>query len=218
MRKSHPKRKAGKDVKSPSQNRISKQPKSIRKGVSIHWPIGKFRLQSLYCCCCCCFSATKLCLTLCDPIKCSTPCSTVSTISWNLLKFMFIQLPSSHLILCHFLLLSLTFPSIRVISKESATSIRRPKYWSFSFSSSPSNKCSGLVSFMIGLFDLLAAQGGLKSLFQHHNLKASILHCSAFFMVQHSNPYMTSEKTMALTIWTFFSKVMSLLLILGLDL
>ena len=110
-----------------------------------------------------------------------------------------------------FLLLPSIFPSIRVFPNESAVHIRWPKYWSFSFSISPSNKHSGFISFRIDWFDLLAVQGNLKSLLQHDSLKASILHCSAFFMVQPSHPYMTTGKTLALTVWTFVSKVISLL-------
>jgi len=113
-------------------------------------------------------------------------------------------MPSNHLILCHpFLLLPSSFPSIRVFSSESALYIRWPKYWSFSFSISPSNKYSGLISFRIDWFDLLAVQGTLKSLLQNHCLKASIHWCSAFFMVQLSHPYMTAGKTTVLAIWTF---------------
>ena len=120
--------------------------------------------------------------------------------------------PSNHLILCHPLLLPPSiFPSIRVFSNESALCIRWPKYWSFSFSISPSNEYSGLISFRIDWFDLLAVQQTLKCLLQHHNLKASILWCSAFFMVQLSHPYMTTGKIIAWTIQTFVSKVMSLL-------
>ena len=117
--------------------------------------------------------------------------------------------PSNHLILCHtLLLLPSIFPSIRVFSNESVLCIRWPKYWSFSFSIGPSNEYSGLISFR---FDLLAVQGILKSLLQHHSSKASILQHSAFFMVQISHPYMTTGKTIALTIWTFVGKVTSLL-------
>ena len=122
-------------------------------------------------------------------------------------------MPSNHLILCHPLLLLLSvFPSIRVFSNESVLCISWPKYWSFSFSISPSNEYSGLISFRMGWLDLLAVQGTLKRLLQHHSSKASILWCSAFFMVQLSHPYMTTGKTIALTRWTFVSKVMSLLL------
>ena len=134
------------------------------------------------------------------------------TISWSLLKFMSIELMmlSNHLFLCHpLLLLPSIFPSIRVFSNESALRIRWPKYWSFSFSISPSNECSGLISFKIDY--LLAVQGTLKSLLQHHSSKASILQCSAFLMVQLSHPYMTTGKTIALTIQIFVSKLMSLL-------
>ena len=119
-------------------------------------------------------------------------------------------MPSNHLILCCSLLLLLSiFPNIRVFSTESALPIRWPKYWCFSIS--PSNESSGLISFRIDWFDLLAVQGTLKSLLQHHSLKASILQCSAFFMVQLSHPYVTTGKTIALTIQTVVGKVMSLL-------
>ena len=135
------------------------------------------------------------------------------TISRSLLKLMSVEsvMPSNHLILCHPLLLPSVFPSTKIFSNESALRIRWPKYWSFSFSISPSNKYSRLISFRIDWFDRLAAQGTLKSLLQHHNSKASILQHSAFCMVQVSHPYMTTGKTTALTIWTFVSKVMSLL-------
>ena len=119
-------------------------------------------------------------------------------------------MPFSHLILCSLLLPSL-FPSIRVFSHESVLRIRRPKYWSFIFRISPSNEYSVLISFRIGWFDLLAVQGTLKSLLQHHSSKASILQHSAFFIVQFSHPYMTPGKTIALTRQIFVSKVMSLL-------
>ena len=120
-------------------------------------------------------------------------------------------MPSNHLILCHsLLLLPSIFPSIRVFSNESALHIRWLKYWHFSFSISPSNEYSGFVSFRIDWFDLLAVQETPKSLLQHHGSKASILWCSAFFMVQLSHPYMATGKTINLTIWTFVSKVMSL--------
>ena len=119
----------------------------------------------------------------------------------------------SHLILCHPLhLLPSIFPSIRVFSNESALCSRWPKYWSFSFSISPSNEHPGLISFRINWLDLLTVQGTLKSLLQHHSSKASNLQCSAFFIVQLSHPYMTTRKTIALTRWTFVGKVMSLLL------
>ena len=124
-----------------------------------------------------------------------------------------LPMPSSHLILCHpLLLLPSVFPSIRVFSSESALHIRWPKYWSFSFSISPSNEYSRLISFRIDRFGLLAVQGTLKSLLQHHSSKASILRRSAFFMVQLSHLYVTAGKTTVLPIWTFVSKLMSLLL------
>ena len=121
-------------------------------------------------------------------------------------------MPSSHHILCHpLLLLPSIFPRIRVFSNESALCISWPKYWSFSFNISPSNEHLGLISFRMDWLDLLAVQGTLKSLLQHHSSKASILRHTAFFMVQLSHPYMTTGKTIALTRWTFVGKVMSLL-------
>ena len=136
------------------------------------------------------------------------------TNSWSVLKLMSIELlmPSNHLILCRpLLLLSSVFPSIRVLSNESILRIRWPNYWSFSFNISPSNEYSGLISFRMDWLDLLAVQGTLKSLLQHHSSKASTLWCSAFFIVQLSHPYMTTGKTRALTRWTFVGKVMCLL-------
>ena len=122
-------------------------------------------------------------------------------------------MPSSHLILCHaLLLLPSIFPSIRVFLNELALHIRWPKYWNFSFSISLSNEYSGLISFRIDWLDLLSGQGTLKSLLQHHSSKAPIIRCSAFFIVQLSHPYMTTGKTIALTRQTFVGKVMSLLL------
>ena len=137
------------------------------------------------------------------------------TISWNLLKLMSIEsvIPSDHLILCHpLLLLPSIFPSTRVFSKESALRIRWPKYWSFSSNISPSNEHPRLISLRMDWLDLLAVQGTLKSLLQHHSSKASVFRCSAFFLVQLSYPYMTTGKTIALTRRTFVGKVMSLLL------
>ena len=145
-------------------------------------------------------------------MDCSTPGSSILYSSWSLLKFMSIEslMLINHLIFCcPLLLLPSTFPRIRVFSNESALCIRWPKYWSFSFSISPSNECSGLISFRIYWLDLLAVQRTLMSLLQHHSLKASILWCSAFFMVQLSHPYITAGKTIALTRWAFVSKVMS---------
>ena len=136
------------------------------------------------------------------------------TNSQSLPKLMSIELvmPSSHLILCcPLLLLPSIFPSFRVFSNESALHIRWPKYWSFSFNISPSNEHPGLVSFRMEWLDLLAVQGTVKSLLQHHSSKASILWHSAFFIVQLSHPYMTTGKTIALMRWTFVGKVISLL-------
>ena len=122
------------------------------------------------------------------------------TNSWSLLRLMSIELvmPSNHLILCRPLFPPSIFPSIKVFSNESGVHIRWPKYWSFSFSISPSNEYSGLISFRMDWLDLLAVQGILKSLLQHHSSKASILRCSAFFVVQLSHPYMTTGKTLVL--------------------
>ena len=136
------------------------------------------------------------------------------TNSWSFLKLMSIEsvMPPNHLILCRPVLLPPSvFPSIRVFSTEAVLCIRWPKYWSFSFSISPSNEYSRPISFRMDLLDLLAVQGTLKSLLQHHSSRASILWCSTFFIVQLSHPYMTTGKTIALTRWTFVGKVMSLL-------
>ena len=135
-------------------------------------------------------------------------------ISWSSPKFMSIEsvMPSNHLILCHpLLLLPSIFPQHLVFSNQLALRIRWPKYWNFNFNNSPSNEYSGLISSRIDWFNLLAVQGTLKSLLQQHNLKALILQCSTFFMVQFSHLYMTTGGTIALSIWTFVSKVMSLL-------
>ena len=158
----------------------------------------------------CCCSVTKWYPTLCDPMDCSTP-------GFPVLHYLseFAQIHvhwDIYLIFCHpLLLLPSIFLSIRIFSNESALCIRWPKYWSFSFSISPSNEYSGLNSFRINWFDRVLVQGTLKSLLQHHSSKASILQHSAFFMVQLSHPYMTTRKTIALTRWTFVGKVMSLL-------
>ena len=136
------------------------------------------------------------------------------TISWSSLKLMSIQsvMLYNHLIFCcPLLFLSSVFPSMGVFSNESALCIRWPKCWSFSFSISPSSEYLGLISFSIDWFDLLAVQETLKSLLQHHSSKASILQRSAFFIVQLSHPYLTTRKTIALNVWNFVSKVMSLL-------
>ena len=151
----------------------------------------------------------KLCPALCDPINCSIPGIPVLHYSWSLFKLMSIELVmlSNHHILCHpHLLLPSIFPSIKVFSNESALCIRWPNYWSFSIS--PSNEYSGLISFRVDCFDLLAVQGTLKSLLQHHSSTASILWHSAFFILQLSHPYMTTGKTLALTRWTFVGEVM----------
>ena len=147
------------------------------------------------------------------PWNASGQASLSITNSWSLLKLKSIEsvMPSNHLILCRpLLLLPSIFPSIRVFSNESVLCIRWPKYWSFSFSISPSNEYSGLISLRTDWLDLLAVQGSLSSILQHHSLKASILWCSTFFIVQLPHPYMTTEKTITLTRWTFVSKVTSL--------
>ena len=159
-------------------------------------------------------SLAQSCPTVCDALDCSSQASLSITNSQSLLKLRSIEsmIPSNHLILCcPLLLLPSVFPSIRIFSNEPVLCIRWPNYWSFSLSTSLSNEYSGLISFRIDWLDLFAVQGTLKSLLQHHSLKASILWCSAFFMVQFSHPYMTTGKTIALTRWTFVGKVMSLL-------
>ena len=163
--------------------------------------------------CVCYCSVPKSCLTA-IPWMAACQASLSFTISLSLLKLMSIEsaMPSSHLILCHPLLfLPSIFPSIRVFASESVLHIRWPKYWSFNFSISPFNEHSRLISFRMDYLDLLAVQGTLKSLLQHHSSKASILRHSAFFTVPLSYPYMTTGKTIALTRQTFVGKVISLL-------
>ena len=153
-----------------------------------------------------------MCPALCNPIDCRTPGFSIPHHLSELAQTYSTELvmPSSYLALCcPLLLLPPIFPSIRVFSNESGLHFRWPKYWSFSFSFSPFNEYSGLISFGVDWFDLLAVQGALKSLLQHHSLKASVLQLSAFFMVQLSHPYMTTGKTIALSIQTFASTVMT---------
>ena len=155
---------------------------------------------------------SQLCSTFATPWTVTFRASLFLSNSWSLLKVMFIEsvMPSNCLILCYpLLLLPSVFPSVRVFSNELAIHIRWRKYWSFSFSLS--NEYSGLISFRIDWLDLLAVQGTLKSLLQHHSLKASILQCLAFSMVQLSYLYSTTGKIIALTIWTFVNRVMPLL-------
>ena len=162
----------------------------------------------------CCCSVAKSCATLFNPMNCSTPGFPVHHQLPELAQTMSIEslMPSNHSILCcPLLFMPSIFPSIKVFSSEWALCIRWPKYWSFSFSISPSNEYSELISFRINWFDFLAAQGTLKSLLQHHSLKASILRRSALLMIQLSHLYMTTGKTITLTIQTFVGKVMSLL-------
>ena len=156
----------------------------------------------------------QACQTLSDPINRMRQASLFITNSLSLLKLMLIEsvMPSSHLILCRpLLLLPPIPPSIRVFSNESTLLMRWPKYWSFNFSISPSNEYPGLISFRMDWLDLLAVQGTLKSLLQHHSSKASVLLHSTFFILQLSHPYKTIGKTIALTRWTFVGEVMSLL-------
>ena len=158
-------------------------------------------------------SVAQLCPTLCKPMDCSTPGLSVHHQLQEFTKLMSIKsvMPSNHLLLCcPLLLLPSIFPRIMVFSNESALCIRWPKYWSFSFNISPSSECSRLISFRMDWLDLLAVQGTLKSVLQHHCSKASIRRRSAFFIVQLSHPCMTTGKTIALTRWTFV-EVMSLL-------
>ena len=157
---------------------------------------------------------TKLCLSLYIPMDYSLPASPFFTISWSLLKLMYIEsvMPSNHLIFCHPLLFPSVFPRIRNFSNESALRIRWPKYWSLRLSISSSKECSGLISFRFYWLDHLSVRGILKSLLQLHSSKASILNHSAFFTVQLSHPYMTTGKIIVFTLWTFVVKVMSPLL------
>ena len=155
-------------------------------------------------------SVAQLCPTLCDPVDAARQASLSITNSRSSLKLMSVEsvMPSIHLILCHpLLLLPSIFPSTRVFSNKSVLRIGWPKYWSFTFSLSPSNEYSGLISFRMDWLDLLAVQGTLKSPLQYHSSKASILQCSAFFMVHLSHPYMTTGKTIALTRRNFVNNV-----------
>ena len=160
-------------------------------------------------------SCVRLFVTACAPMDCSAPGSVLLSfiISQSLLKLMSIKsvMLSNYLILCHPLLLPSVFPSIMIFSNESPLHIRQPKYQSFSISISPSNEHSGLISFKMDWLDLSAVQVTLKGLFQHQNSKTSILQHSLFFMVQFSHPHVTTGKSIALAICTFFGKVMSLL-------
>ena len=161
--------------------------------------------------CFCGYSVIKWCLTLCNFKDYITPGSPVLHYHLELLRFMSTEsvMLSNHLIICHpFLHLPSIFPSIRVFSSELALHSRWPKYWSFSFNNSPSNEYLALISFKTDWFELLAVQGTLKSFLQHHNSKASILHHLAFFMDQLSHPYMTTEKTIPLTLRTFVGNVL----------
>ena len=174
-------------------------------------PQMSFLNFSIFCCSCCSFS--ELCPTFCDSMDCSTPGFPVlhylPEFAQTQVHWVGDAIQPSHPVISSSP--PSVFPSIRVFSNESAPCIRWPKYWSFSFSISPSNENSGLISLRIDWFDLLSVQGTLKSLLQHHTSKASILWRSAFFMVQLSHPYMTTRKTIALTILTFVGKVMPLL-------
>jgi len=180
---------------------------SLLKSLQDYPRIQFERIHFLHIDCC---SVTQSCPTLHNPMDCSMPDFPVLYHSWSLFKLVFIELvmPSNHLILCcPLLLLPSIFSSIRVFSNESVLHIRWPKYWSLSFSISLSNEYSGLISFRIEWFDLLAVQGTLKSLLQHHSSKASILWRSAFFIVQLSHPYVTTGKTIAFTMWTSQSSI-----------
>ena len=174
-----------------------------------------FLLSGLQCCLSVQFSlVTQSCPTLCNPMNCSTPGLPVHHQHLEFTQTQSIEsvMPSSHLTLCRtLLLLPPVPPSIRDFSNESTLRMGWPKYWSFSFSIIPSKEHPGPISFRMDWVDLLAVQGTLKSLLQHHSSKASILGCSAFFTVQFSHPYMTTGKTIALTVQTFVDKVMSLL-------
>ena len=165
---------------------------------------------------CCCPLVTKSSPTLVTPKTTAHLTSLSFIISQSLLifikfmSFQMVMLFNNLILCCPLLFLPSVIPSIRVFSNELALHVRWPKYWSFSFSISPFSGYSGLISFRIDWFDIFAVQGTLTSLFQHHNLKASVLQCSAFFMVQLSHLYMTTGKIIALTMWIFVGKVMSL--------
>ena len=159
-----------------------------------------------------CCSVTRICSTLCDPTNCSTPCHPVShhLPEFDQVQFIALVMPSSCLILwCPLLLLPWIFPSTRDFFNELSVYNRWPKYWSFSFIISPSSEYSGLISLKIYWFNLLAVQGTFRSLLQHHSSKASIFWHSALFIVQLSQPYVNTGKTIALTIWTFVGRIMS---------
>ena len=179
-------------------------PKTVMGELDVHMPRNEAQFSS----------GTQSCPILCDSMDCSTPDFLFITHSRSLLKLMSIELvmPSTRLILCWALMLpSSIFCGIRVFSNAAALHIRWPKYWSFSFSFSPSTKYSELIAFRMDWLDLLEVQGTLKSLLQHHSSKATILWWSSFFIVQLSHPYMTTGKTTVLTRWTFVGKVMSML-------
>ena len=168
-----------------------------------HSPYSVVGCTYNYKCCCC---SVAMCVQLfATPWTAACQASLSFIISWSLFKLMSIEsmMPSNHLILCHPVFLPSVFPSIRVVSNERVLHIRWPTYWSFSFSVSPSNECSGLISLRIGWFDLLAVWGTLKSHLQHHTIQK---HCSALSMVQLSHLCMTTGKTITLTIWTFVTK------------
>ena len=166
-------------------------------------------VNSLCCCCCCCCSFAKFWPH--EQFHARLPCLPLSPWVCSNLTSTELVIPSNHFILCRHLLFSpLIFPRIWVLSSELALRIRWPKYWSFSSSISPSHEYSEFISFRVDWVDLFAVSGTLKSLLQHHSLKASILQRSAFLMVQLSHLHMTTGKTIALTMWTFLSKVMSL--------
>jgi len=170
-----------------------------------------FSFRLLFVCCCC--SVIQSCRTLCDPMTAARQASLSFTIPQNLLKLMSIELvmPSNNLVLCCPLLLPSIFPRMRVFFKWKSSMHQVAKYWNVSFSISPTNGYSGLISFRIDWFDFPAVQGTLKCLLQHHSLKASIIQCSAFIIVQLSHPYMATGKTITVTRQTFIGKVMSLL-------
>ena len=179
-------------------------PKPLTVWITTNWKIFSFQFSSV----------AQSCPTLCDPMNHSRPVLPVHHQLPESTQTHSIEVvtASKHLILCRpILFLPSIVPSLRVFSNESAIRIRWPKYWSFSFKISPVNEHPGVISFRMDWLDVLAAQGTLKSLLQHHSSKASILQCSAFFIVQLSHPYMTTGKTIALTRQSFVGKVMSLL-------
>ena len=195
-----------------TRTKLNQDPNTSQESKDQHSAVMSIECWRIYTNPCSISSITRLCPTFWDPMDCSTRGFPAHHQLPEFTQTHAIELvmPFNHLLLCHpLLLLPSNFPSMKVFSNESGLRIRWPKCWSFSFRISPSNEYSGLISFTIDWFDLLAVQGNLKSCLQHHSSKASVLRCSAFFTIQLSHPYMTTGKTIALTRRTFVGKVTS---------